>query len=309
MAGENRRVQNVDQSLDALTVRRDFATLPPHRMEIKKAIITCAGPDQRSLPLQSLVDQQGDPTTALSIIISEARSAGVQDIGIVVHPGDEASYAEAAGEHRSRLTFIPQAEPRGYGHAVFCAKDFAGNEPFLLMVGDHLYVTRGERSCAAQLIECARRENCSVSAVQATREKKLPYYGAVGGRLVGGKQRLYEADLVMEKPTPTQAEQHLIVPGLRAGHYLCYFGMHVLTPQVMDLLEIALKERREKQVTLSEVLNDLSRRERYLAFELEGRRYDVGVNYGLLTAQLALALSGCDRDEVLTGLVDLLAHE
>jgi len=278
-------------------------------MDIKKAVITCAGPDQRSLPLQSLVDQQGVSTTALSIIIAEARSAGVDEIGVVVHPGDENAYAEAAGEHGGRLTFIPQKEARGYGHAVHCARDFVGGEPFLLMVGDHLYVSHGERPCAAQLIECARREDCSVSAVQATREKKLPYYGAVGGRLVPGRKGLYEVDLVMEKPTPTQAEQHLIVPGLRAGQYLCYFGMHVLTAQVMELLGLALEDGGQNRATLSDVLNELSRRERYLAHEIDGRRYDVGVKYGLLTAQLALALSGRDRDEVLTGLVELLAHE
>ncbi len=278
-------------------------------MEIKKVVITCAGPDQRSLPLQSLVDQQGESTTALAIIIAEARSAGIDEIGVVVHPGDEAAYAEAAGEHGSRLTFIRQEEPRGYGHAVYCANEFVRGEPFLLMVGDHLYVSRSDRPCAAQLIECARREDCSVSAVQATREKKLPYYGTVGGRLVLGKKGLYEVDLVMEKPTPTQAEQQLIVPGLRAGQYLCYFGMHVLTPLVMESLGKAIDKATGKTASLSGVLNELSRRERYLAFELAGLRYDIGVKYGLLTAQLALSLSGSDRDEVLTGLVDLLAHE
>lgn len=278
-------------------------------MDIKKAIITCAGPNQRSLPLQTLVDQRGESTTALSIIIAEARSAGIEEIGVVVHPGDEGAYTEAAGQHRGRLTFIQQSEPRGYGHAVYCAKDFVKGGSFLLMVGDHLYVSRGERPCATQLIECARRENCSVSAVQATREKKLPYYGAVGGKLVPGKNGLYEVDLVMEKPTPTQAEQQLIVPGLRAGQYLCYFGMHVLTPLVMESLGMAVDDSGDQPASLSRVLNELSRRERYLAYELAGRRYDIGVKYGLLTAQLALSLSGNDRDEVLTGLVDLLAHE
>lgn len=278
-------------------------------MDIKKAVITCAGPDQRSLPLQTLVDREGHPTTALAIIVEEARSAGVEDIAVVVHPGDEELFSKAAGDWGPRLTFIEQTEPRGYGDAVHCAKEFAGSEPFLLLVGDHLYVSRDVQSCARQLIECAKREECSVSAVQATRENNLPYYGAVGGRLVGGDKGLYEIELVMEKPSPTVAEQKLIVPGLRAGHYLCFFGMHVLTPLVMELLGRALQESTEQKVTLSEVLNDLCGRERYLANELVGRRYDVGVRFGLLTAQLALALSGKDRDEVLTGLVDLLAHE
>ena len=78
-----------------------------------------------------------------------------------------------------------------------------------------------------------------MSAVQATRESLLPYYGTVGGRRVPGRQDLYEIEDVIEKPTPTEAEQRLIVPGLRAGHYLCFFGMHVLTPAVMEILGAA----------------------------------------------------------------------
>jgi UTP--glucose-1-phosphate uridylyltransferase len=144
--------------------------------------------------------------------------------------------------------------------------------------------------------------------VQATHESKLPYYGAVGGQLVSGGKGLYEVSQVLEKPTPTEAEQRLIVPGLRAGHYLCFFGMHVLTPAVMDLLGEEVERGKAGGVQLSSALGRLAGRERYLACELQGRRYDIGVKYGLLTAQLALALDGQDRDEVLTGLVELLAR-
>ena len=144
--------------------------------------------------------------------------------------------------------------------------------------------------------------------MQATHESKLPYYGTVGGRLVAGRKGLYEISEVLEKPTPTEAEQRLIVPGLRAGHYLCFFGMHVLTPAVMELLEEEVARAGERGVHLTTALARLAKRERYLACELEGRRYDIGVKYGLLTAQLALALDGQDRDEVLSGLVELLAR-
>ena len=131
----------------------------------------------------------------------------------------------------------------------------------------------------------------------------------MGGKLVTGCKGLYEIAEVIEKPTPTEAEQRLIVPGLRAGHYLCFFGMHVLTPAVMNILADEVARRGETGgVPLSAALGKLAARERYLACELQGRRYDIGVNYGLLTAQLALALAGQDRDEVLSGLVELLAH-
>jgi UTP--glucose-1-phosphate uridylyltransferase len=277
-------------------------------VEIKKAIITAAGKTQRTLPLQSLVDRDGVTKTALQIIIEEILQAGVEEIGIVVCPGDQAAFTAAAGSHARRLQFIEQSAPLGYGHAVGCARDFAGAAPFLLLVGDHLYLSGGPKRCAQQLVEIAAAENCSVSAVQSTHESKLPFYGAVGGRLMAGRKGLFEISEVIEKPTPTEAEQRLIVPGLRAGHYLCFFGMHVLTPAVMELLagEVARADRKGG-VHLSTALAKLAARERYLASELQGRRYDIGVKYGLLTAQLALALDGQDRDEVLSGLVELLA--
>ncbi|MEJ5199068.1 MAG: UTP--glucose-1-phosphate uridylyltransferase, partial [Anaerolineae bacterium] len=177
------------------------------------------------------------------------------------------------------------------------------------LVGDHLYVSRGARSCAQQLVEVAEAEACAVSAVQASRESLLPYYGAVGGRRVPGRPDLYIVEDVIEKPTPTEAEQRLLVPGLRAGHYLCFFGMHVLTPVVMDLVAERIAATGDGSgATFSQSLADLARRERYLALERPWWRYDVGVKYGLLTAQLALALNGRDRDEVLARLLELLAQ-
>ena len=157
------------------------------------------------------------------------------------------------------------------------------------------------------MAEIAATERCAVSAVQATHESKLPYFGAVGGRLVSGARGLFEIATVLEKPTPTEAEQTLVVPGLRAGHYLCFFGMHALPPTIMDLLaEDVARLGSRGGVTLMSSLARLSQRERYLATELQGRRYDIGEKYGLLTAQLAFALEGKDRDDVLNGLVELL---
>jgi UTP--glucose-1-phosphate uridylyltransferase len=280
----------------------------PETVEITKAIITAAGKSQRTLPLQTLVDRDGRTKTALRILLEEIASAGIKDVCLVVCPGDQEAYAAAAGRHSAGMSFVEQNQPMGYGHAVYCARDFAGKDPFLLLVGDHLYVSGSKQRCAEQLVEIACAENCAVSAVQATHESKLPYYGAVGGHLAAGRKGLYEISRVAEKPTPTDAEQHLIVPGLRAGHYLCFFGMHVLTSTVMDLLGEELARGHGKPVHLSTELGRLAKRERYLACELSGRRYDIGVKYGLLSAQLALALDGQDRDEVLTSLLELLAR-
>jgi UTP--glucose-1-phosphate uridylyltransferase len=278
-------------------------------MHITKAVITAAGRNQRTLPMQTLTDRDGAEKSVLGILVEETISAGIDEIAVVVAPGDEGPYAAAVGDHAGRLHFIPQIDPRGYGHAIYCAKPFVGDAPFLHLVGDHLYVSADAQSCAEQLVAVAEAENCAVSAVQATRENLLPYYGAVGGKRVPGRKDLYEIDTVIEKPTPTEAELRLIVPGLRAGHYLCFFGMHVLTPTVMEILEsrIMNHESANQRITLSEALTVLATREKYLALEERALRYDVGVKYGLVIAQLALALSGEDHEEILTRLVEMLA--
>lgn len=279
-------------------------------MKINKTVITAAGRDQRQLPLQRLVDRDGVSKSALQILIEEATSAGADEIAIVVSPGDEAAFRAAAGSAAGKLQFIPQPEPLGYGHALWCAREFVDAEPFLHLVSDHLWVSDAPARCGQQLVEVATAENCAVSAVQATRETMLPYYGAVGGRRVPQRKNLYEIENVLEKPTPTAAEQELVVPGLRAGHYLCFFGMHVLTPAVLEMLDAAVAAANGRgTVQLSPALARLASCERYLALEVAGTRYNLGERYGLLTAQLALALAGCDRAEVLVQLAELLARQ
>ena len=276
-------------------------------MKIQKAVITAAGPDQRSLPLQSLVDRDGTEKRALAIILDEAASAGIEDVCIVVHEGDRDRYAKDLQASGLRITYTEQVNPRGYGHALYCARDFVGADPFLHLVSDHLYVSHGVQTCAQQLVAVAEAEDAAVSAVQPTRESMLPYYGVIGGLREGRSKSLYAVQQVLEKPTPTQAEQSLIVPGLRAGHYLCFYGIHALTPTVMDLLAEDVRASEDKTVSLSAALNRLADRQRYLAFEVEGHRYNIGVKYGLLNAQLALAMNGVDHEEVLSQLLELLA--
>ena len=276
-------------------------------MRIRKAVITAAGGNQRALPLQTLI-QDGTEKSVLNILIEQALGANIGEICVVVWPGDEARYAQAAGSLAGAVRFVPQQQPpRGYGHAIYCARDFVAHEPFLHMVGDHLYISAAKPG-VERLVELAEAEACSASGVQPTRESLLPRFGAVAGRRMSGRTGVYRVETVVEKPTPTEAEQRLMVPGIRAGYYLCFFGIHVFTPTLMDLLERMLAEDTSGRITLSAALAELARQEQYLAMEDTGKRYDLGARYGLLTAQLALALNGRDRDEVLTHLLELLAE-
>jgi len=276
-------------------------------MQIKKAVITVAGPNQRTLPMQTLFDQSGNERSVLSFIVGEALSAGISQICLVVRPGDEDAYSKLIEKDAVRVTFACQSEPRGYAHALYCARDFAGDEPFLHLVGDHIYVSGGGHGCAARVVEAASLAGCAISAVQVTRENLLLLYGAVGGQPIAGKPGFYRVDTVIEKPSLTLAEQHLVVPGLRSAQYLCFFGMHVLTPAIFDILSTMLGNPAIGRISLSSALAVLAEREQYLAMVQNGQRFDVGVKYGLFTAQLALALNGQDRDDVLAQLLTVLA--
>ncbi len=279
-------------------------------MEITKAVITAAKRSQRQLPLQTVNDREGAPRTALRILLSELEEAGIEQVAVVVAPGDESLYERAAGEYGVKLSFVAQEIPGGYGHAVLCAREFVGDSGFILMVSDHVFISDDpQRSCAAQLKEVAEAEQCGVSSVQATHESKLASFGAIGGSLFEGRRGLYTVDRVAEKPTPTYAEQELWVPGLRMGHYLCFLGIHALEPDIMEVLEARRAVLAEGQkLGLSESLDALARSRRYLAAELRGRRYDLEDQYGLLKAQLAIALAGPNREEVLAHLAGLLAE-
>jgi UTP--glucose-1-phosphate uridylyltransferase len=274
---------------------------------VRKAVITAAAKSQRALPLQTLIDRDGNEKSLLRILIEQSLAAGVENIAIVVYPGDEHTYALSAGTYANSVVFIPQREPRGYGHAVHCAQAFTKDDPFLHIVGDHLYVSTDELPSALRMVQLAQRERCSVSGVRLTRESLLSRFGAVAGRRIPQQNNIYRIDTVIEKPTPTEAEQRLLVSGIRSGYYLCFSGIHILTPAVMEILGRKLAADAEARLTLVDALAVLARQEHYLAIEDAGRRYDLGAPYGLLIAQLALALNGRNRGEVLTQMLELFA--
>ena len=272
-------------------------------MQIKKALITSAGEDQRKLAIQTLVDRDGNRKTVLEILIDEVRQAGIEEIAVIIHPGDLEVYSGIVAND-AQIHFIEQDKQLGYGYAILCGAPFVGNDYFLHLVGDHLHVNRTDIPCARHLTDVARQNNCSVSAVTPTRENLIPNYGTVGGKRIPSTQDLYLIDKVIEKPTPTIAEQKLIIPGLRAGHYLCFFGMHVLSPSIMQILAKNLKNIHGNKISLTDALNELAQKEQYLALEKTDWRFDMGTRYGLLKAQLAMALSGNDRDQVLSELLE-----
>jgi len=309
-------------------------------MKIKKAVITAAARGERLYPVADtvqkamlpVVDKDGLHKPVIQIIAEEAFASGIEEICLVCAPGDGPRYLEAFSSLRSnllqsykgvqwardeagqidylisRLHFAEQKEPMGYGHAVYSARSFVNDEPFLLLLGDYLYVSNlGEKRCASQLIELATEQNCSVSAVNPTIEHQISRYGTLTGKHLPNQPGVYQIDKMIEKPSLSTAELELQTPGLRSGYYLCFFGMHVLMPAIFDILEKQLPSA-NGNLQLTPALQELALQDKYLALEMKGSRYDLGKKFGMLQAQIALGLAGEAHNETLTTLVELLAE-
>jgi len=311
-------------------------------MKVRKAVITAAGRGARLYPaadtvqksMLPLVDRDGLAKPVIQIIAEEALESGIEEICVVCAPGDETKYrdqlrglrdnllsaykgvewarlqARRIDDLLQRLHFAVQDEPLGYGHSVACAQEFVGDEPFLLLLNDHLFVSAvSGRRCAGDLIELAKAEQSAATAVAVMREQLVGHYGTLSGRRLPNLPGVYQIERIIEKPSISRAELELLTPGLRVGHYLCLFGMHVLTPAVFEILAAMIRggERQNGEVQLTPALHELAQRGRFLALEIRGRRYDLGANLGVLRAQVALSLAGQDRHEVLSTLLETLA--
>ncbi len=308
-------------------------------MRIKKAVITAAARGGRLYPVADTIqkamlpvmDIDGLYKPVIQIIAEEAFESGIEEICIVCAPGDGERYKSSFESLRSNLTksfhdvdwaktqaerityllantiFVEQKEALGYGDAVLRSESFVNGEPFLLLLGDYIYVSQNKnKRCAAQLIDIAISENCAVSAVNPTIEHQITRYGTLTGKQLPGVGNLYQIEKIIEKPSLSIAELELQTPGLRVGYYLCLFGMHVLTANVFDLIRNQVKDNELLQLTPA--LQELATKEKYLATEIKGSRYDLSRKHGLLRAQVALGLAGVGKSETLSTLVELIAE-
>ena len=278
-------------------------------MKFVKAVIPMGGVKHRDLPLQHITTGEGLSKQTAALHIEELIAAGIEQIALIIRPGTAPLFQELMEQFGTAIVLIEQNEPRGFGHAILCAEQWVDGQPFLLQVCDHVFITYAPTSCTSQLVEVACRESCAVSGVQSTSESQLPYFGVIGGHRLKGHDSLFAVDSVFEKPTPTVAEQRCLVPGMRQGTYLGFFGVHALTSNIF----VCLKER-QAQLTdgeplgLSDSFSMLLTREKYLALEVRGHRVDLESPFGLLRAQVALALHGSRRAEVLRLMLEEVAQ-
>jgi UTP--glucose-1-phosphate uridylyltransferase len=311
---------------------------------VRKAVITAAGRGTRQYPasrtvqkeLFPLVDVDGYAKPTLQIIVEEVLASGIEELCVVANPANAEpirqhfrglSEDQKAGAFRgkdwalrlsdalddiqARLTIVVQEIQEGYGHAVFQAREWVGDEPFVLMLGDHVYRSEREERCTRQVIDAYESTGCPVSSVMRTPEAHITRYGTICGRpIAGADPPAYEIQEMAEKPTLDYARTHLRTPGLPKDEYLCFFGIHVFPPAIFDRLQLMIAQEKrvkgEYQLTTAQEL--LQTQERCLVCEVQGERYDMGVPEGLIETQIALALRSPYMDRAWTMLTAHFNH-
>jgi UTP--glucose-1-phosphate uridylyltransferase len=279
--------------------------------KVRKAVIPAAGFGTRLFPatkvvkkeLFPVIDRDGRAKPVILAIVEEAISAGIEEIGIVVQPEDEEifadfwknlpkkelfnklspanqEYSQYLQELGSKITFLTQKEQEGYGHAVFCAKEWVQNETFLLMLGDHVYLSDTEKSCARQVLDVYAQVNQSVIGLTALSAEFIHKAGCVTGVWQSHRKTL-SLTQVYEKPTVEYARQHLRVEGMAEDEFLCIFGLYALTPKIFDFLEEHINQnfRERGEFQLTSCLERLRQEQGMTGYVVQGQSFDIGLPY------------------------------
>jgi UTP--glucose-1-phosphate uridylyltransferase len=277
--------------------------------QIKKAVIPAAGFGTRLFPatkvvkkeLFPIIDQDGRVKPVIQLIVEEAISAGIEEIGIIVQPEDKKVFIDLfkyppkaelfeklSPENQKhskhivdlgdRIKFLSQKEQAGYGHAVYCAKEWVNDQPFLLMLGDHIYASDIKKSCARQVLEVYAQVNQSVVGLTTIPAEIIHKAGCVTG--VWQKHNsILSLTQVYEKPTVEYARQNLRVEGIAENEFLSIFGLYALTPRIFDFLEENInnnfRERGEFQLTTC--LEQIRQAEGMIGYVVQGKSFDVGM--------------------------------
>ena len=294
---------------------------------IQKAVIPIAGYGTRLFPatkavpkaLFPIIAQDGFAKPIIQLIIEEALTAGVEEVCLVAQPqqvdpiadyfsgtvaaairekAELAAQADRLEEIGERLHFAIQAEPKGFGHAIYCARDFAAGDPVIVLLGDHLYISESGASCAKQLVDVYVEVGQSVTSLDLCHESELSLNGVVHGNPSVESPRLYALAQISEKPTIEYAQEHLRVEGISEQQYLCNFGIDLLTPLLFDILDYNYKHQvlTHGEIQLRDAMTEMIRREGMYGYRVAGKRYDTGNPQELLRTVNAFGLQGPYRE-------------
>ena len=186
-------------------------------------------------------------------------------------------YSQYLSELGDRITILTQGEQKGFGHAVHCARDWVGNEPFLLLLGDHVYTSETESSCAAQMVNSYQQNDTSVIGITVMHEDVIQKAGCIAG--TWQSDRNLAISQIYEKPTLEYAREHLRVADMAENEFLGVFGMYVLEPVIFELLEseITNNERFKGEFQLTTCLDKLRAQQGAIGYLVRGQYYDTGM--------------------------------
>jgi UTP--glucose-1-phosphate uridylyltransferase len=186
-------------------------------------------------------------------------------------------YSRRLLEIGRRVTFAVQTAQEGFGHAVYCAREAVGDEPFLLMLGDHIYRSDSDASCSRQLLEAYQRHGQSLVGIRRTPEDQIGSFGTVTGVWLEDESLLSVSEFA-EKPTPDYARTNLRVPGLPEGEYLTLFGQYIVKPKLFDYLKEHIENnvREHGEFQLTSTLDRLRQEDGFLGLVIDGKRFDIG---------------------------------
>lgn len=302
---------NID-SLKSLLVRE----LKMDNNKIKKAIIPAAGLGTRFLPATKAMPKEMLPILdkpTIQYIVEEAARAGIEDIIIVTGKHKRAIedhfdiqkelettlYEKGKLELLDRVQYstelanifyVRQKEQKGLGHAIYTAKQFIGNEPFAVLLGDD--IVESDNPAIKQLMEQYETTGKSVIGVQTVPETETHRYGIIEPK--SQDERLYEVNRFVEKPDQGTAPSNLAI-----------MGRYVLSPRIFDYLETQT-EGSGGEIQLTDAIERLNKDDKVYAYDFEGQRYDVGEKIGFVKTTIEYALKDEEmRDEIIRYLQSL----
>ena len=276
---------------------------------VRKAVIPAAGFGTRMFPASKsvkkeffpIIDRDGKAKPAILAIVEEAISAGIETVGIVTQNSDRSlfsnffhhpptpelweklkphqrEYSKYLQQLGQKVTILTQDTQAGFGHAVYCAQEWVGDEPFLLLLGDTIYRSHVEQSCASQLVNTYQQVGKSVIGVTPTPGTEIHHYGCVTGTWQQSNQILH-INQIYEKPTLEYACQHLQVQGMETDEFLSVFGIYLLTPQIFNYLaaNIERNQRERGEFQLTSCLEQLQQQEGMFGYLVQGQCFDLGL--------------------------------
>jgi len=287
--------------------------------KIRKAIIPAAGLGTRFLPATKAMPKEMLPIVdkpTIQYIVEEAVESGIEDIIIVTGKGKRSieDHFDYAPELENNLVskekfdilekvrqssnidihYIRQKEPKGLGHAVWCARNFIGEEPFAVLLGDD--IVQAETPCLRQLMNEYEQTLSSVIGVQTVPDNQTHRYGIIDP--ISNEGRRHQVNKFVEKPATGTAPSNLAI-----------MGRYVFTPEIFKFLE-EQEVGAGGEIQLTDAIQKLNEIQRVFAYDFEGKRYDVGEKLGFIETTIEFALQHPDlKEDLLKIMNDLVVKE